>query len=65
MGNAGRETLTVNEAAEALGICRNGLYRLVRQGVIPHLRLGRRLLVPRAAFEEMLRQPGKFSRRTR
>jgi len=39
--------LTVEEAAQLLGISRGLGYELVRQGVIPSLRLGRRLVVPR------------------
>ncbi len=44
-----RLTLTVSEAAKALGIGRGTAYELVRTGEIPTLRLGRRLVVPRAA----------------
>jgi len=39
--------LTVEEAAQLLGISRGLGYELVRQGVIPSLRLGRQLVVPR------------------
>ena len=50
-----RQTLTVEEAAEILGIGRNSAYEAVKRGEIPALRLGRRLLVPRAALERILR----------
>jgi len=46
--------LTVPKAAQALCISRNLAYELVRQKKIPHVRLGRRILVPRAALEKML-----------
>jgi excisionase family DNA binding protein len=49
-----RLTLTVEEAATALGISRAFAYESVRRGDIPHLKIGRRLLVPRAALERML-----------
>jgi excisionase family DNA binding protein len=49
-----RLTLTVEEAANALGISRAFAYESVRRGDIPHIRIGRRLLVPRAALEHML-----------
>ena len=49
-----RGTFTVSEAAKYLGIGRNTAYELVAQGRLPVLRLGRRLVVPRAALEKML-----------
>ena len=45
---------TVDEAARLLGISRNLAYEGVRSGAIPSLRIGRRLLVPRAALERLL-----------
>ncbi len=39
-------TVTVVEAAKMAGISRGLAYRLVREGVIPSRRLGRRLVVP-------------------
>jgi excisionase family DNA binding protein len=39
--------VSVEEAAVVLGISRGLAYELVRQGVIPSIRLGRRLVVPR------------------
>ena len=53
-------TLTVAETAKVLGISRNLAYQLVRQGDIPSLRLGRRIVVPRAALERLLDEgPGR------
>jgi excisionase family DNA binding protein len=49
-----RVTLTVEEAACELGISRSLAYEAVRQGEIPSIRVGRRILVPRHAFELML-----------
>ena len=46
-----RLTLSVSEAAEILGISRALAYTLVRSEHIPSLRLGRRIVVPRAALE--------------
>jgi len=42
--------LTVEEAREALGISRGLAYRAVQAGIIPTLRIGRRILVQRAAL---------------
>jgi excisionase family DNA binding protein len=54
-GDAMAETLTVEQAARALGIGRGLAYSLVRTGAIPSLRLGeRRLVVPRSAIAMML-----------
>ncbi len=51
-------TLTVPEVAKVLGISRNSAYVLAKQGTIPTLRLGRRIVVPRPALERMLRGNG-------
>lgn len=51
---AERMTMTVEEAAEILGISRNLAYDLVAADQIPNLRLGRRIVVPRAALIRML-----------
>ncbi|TSE03753.1 helix-turn-helix domain-containing protein [Mesorhizobium intechi] len=52
--NEMRRTVTVEEAAKALGIGRNAAYEGVRHGQIPAIKIGKRLLVPRAALERML-----------
>ena len=57
-----RLVLTVPEAADLLGICRNAAYEGVRRGEIPSIRIGKRLVVPRTAFEEMLRNGAAASR---
>jgi len=46
--------VTVNETAKMLGISRNSAYEGVRRGEIPSIRIGKRLLIPRLALEEML-----------
>ncbi len=47
-------TVTVAEAAKLLGISRNSAYRAVSVGEIPSIRLGHRLVIPKAALERML-----------
>jgi excisionase family DNA binding protein len=47
-------TLTVEEAAKLLGVGRGTAYEAVRQGEIPAIRIGRRVLVPRARLFELL-----------
>ena len=49
-----RLTLTVTEVAEALGISRMSAYAAVRTGVIPSVRIGRRVLVPRVALDRLV-----------
>lgn len=49
-----KRVLTVEEAAEALRISRSAAYAAVRSGVIPSLRVGRRLLVPAAGLARLL-----------
>ena len=49
-----RQTISVPEAARRLGIGRNQGYECARRGEIPTLRLGKRVVVPVAAFEAML-----------
>ena len=46
--------LTVDEVAEILRIGRISAYQAIERGEIPHVRVGRRILVPRVAFERML-----------
>jgi excisionase family DNA binding protein len=47
-------TISVSEAAERLGISRNLAYEAVRRGDIPTIRIGKRFLVPVAAFERLI-----------
>ena len=50
-----KPTFSVTEAAAILGVSRDTVYQCVSTGEIPALRLGRRLLIPRAALARMLR----------
>ena len=54
-----RRVWTVTEVAVLLGISRAHAYDLVAQGAIPHLRLGRRIVVPKIAVDELLRGTGR------
>ncbi len=46
--------LTVSETAEALKLGRTKTYEAIREGRIPHILIGRRILVPKAALMRML-----------
>jgi excisionase family DNA binding protein len=54
-----REVLTVQETATTLGISLNSAYEGIRRGEIPHLRIGRRIVVPVAALERVLATAGQ------
>jgi excisionase family DNA binding protein len=49
-----RLVLTVAEAGELLGISRAFAYELVARGELPVIRLGRRIVVPKAALLAMV-----------
>jgi excisionase family DNA binding protein len=49
-----RRTYTVEEAAKLLGIGRNQAYEAARRGDFPTMRIGKRLLVPKAPFDRLL-----------
>lgn len=49
-----RRTLSVSEAARVLGISRAHAYDCVRSGELPSITLGRRVVVPRQAIEQLL-----------
>ena len=48
------KVVSVAVAAVMLGVGRNHAYELCRTGVLPHLRLGRRIVVPIAALNQLL-----------
>lgn len=49
-----RRVVSVIEASKILGIGKNLCYEAIRRGEIPALRIGKRLLVPKAALEQLL-----------
>lgn len=48
------DVLTIDEVAVRLRIGRGTAFEAARRKEIPTIRIGRRLLVPRAAFERLL-----------
>ncbi len=50
-----RSTLTVEEAAEILGLSRAFTYEAVNRDEIPSIRIGHRILVPKVALERLLK----------
>ncbi len=51
-----RLLLTVEEAADRIGICRSNMFKLIRQGDIQSVRVGRLRRVTPAALEDFVRQ---------
>ena len=49
-----KRTVTVKIAAVILGIGRTSAFEAVRRGDIPHIRIGKRILIPIAALDKML-----------
>lgn len=53
-----RLTLTAREVADLLGVSRNSIYEATRTGQVPSIKMGRRILIPRAALTKMLKETG-------
>jgi excisionase family DNA binding protein len=49
-----RDTYTVEEAALKLGIGRNSCYEAAKAGQIPSIKIGKRILVPKADLDRLL-----------
>jgi excisionase family DNA binding protein len=47
-------TISVERAGRVMGIARGSAYQAVKNGEIPSIRVGRRLLVPTARLLELL-----------
>ena len=48
------DVMTVEEVRKGLGLSRNATYEAINRDEIPHIRIGRRILIPRAAYLKML-----------
>jgi len=55
MGDIERKTYKIEEAGRLLGVGRNQAYEAARRGEIPTIRIGKRMLVPKAALDRLLR----------
>lgn len=54
-GANARLTMSVGEAAEMLGLSKNATYEAIHAGQIPHLKVGSRYIISRAALMKMIR----------
>lgn len=50
----GKATLTVVETAEYLGIGRNKTYRMINDGILPAIKIGRQFRIPIKALESWM-----------
>lgn len=55
-------TLTVNEAAELIGVSTTTIYTMARLGEIPHVRVRGRILFHRDSIEAWLRNGGVLAK---
>jgi excisionase family DNA binding protein len=53
-----RLTYDVGTAAKLLGISRNSAYLACLTGQIPHLKIGKRILIPRASLAQLIESAG-------
>jgi excisionase family DNA binding protein len=51
-----RLLLTVEEAAERIGICRSNMFKLIRQGEVESVKVGRLRRVTPAALEDFIKR---------
>jgi excisionase family DNA binding protein len=51
-----RLLLTVEEAAERIGICRSNMFKLIRRGEVQSIKVGRLRRVTPAALEDYVRR---------
>lgn len=49
-----KKTYNLPEAARELGISRNLIYRLAREGHLPVIKLGKRVMISSIALEQLL-----------
>ena len=56
------DVMTVQECARFLGVGKNTAYEAIRRVELPAVRIGRRLLVPKAALKQFLEGAGQGAR---
>ena len=54
--------MSVDTTAIMLGVSRNSAYSAVQRGEIPHIKIGKRILIPNIAIERMLAEAGNKSK---
>jgi len=54
MQTSERLTYSIKETAQVLGLSRNSVYQGCLRGEIPSIRIGKRILIPKAALLKIL-----------
>ena len=49
-----RKTYSVKETATVLGMTADAVYNAIHRGDVPHVRIGGKILIPRARLDQML-----------
>ena len=57
-----RLVLTIEEAGKLLGLGRSGTYEAARRGDIPTIKIGSRILMPKAALLKLLEETARGGR---
>lgn len=53
------DVMTVMEAARTLKVGRSTMYQLIRSGAVKHVRIGKKILVPREYLQLFLETEGR------
>ena len=53
MQTSERLTYSVLEAAQKLGLSKNSVYQACAKGEIPHIKIGKRILIPKVSLERL------------
>ena len=56
--DAGRLNYSVPELARRLDLGTESVYEAIKRNEIPHLRIGRRIILPKSAIDEWLKSAG-------
>ena len=59
-----KQTLTVSEAAEILGVSKPMVYSLIRDGSIPAINVGKKILISKLALSVWLKNGGHYGKET-
>lgn len=49
-----RQTYTILEVKEILGLGRDSTYKLIKQEGFPHIQIGRKIVIPKKAFNNWM-----------
>lgn len=59
-----KQTLTVSEAAEILGVSKPMVYSLIRDGSIPAINVGKKILISKLVLSDWLKNGGQYGKET-